>query len=151
VSIQRLDNGMSRGVFRAARRRTPRGMTILEVLIALAIFLASAAAIAQLIGTGSQASTEARLEADAVLRAETVMNEIMGGVHLMQSIQGQSFEDDPAWQWSLTVGDGPHVDLLRLDVTVTRQEPAGEPQISYTLSRLTRNPELFLDSSLSAE
>ena len=84
-----------------------------------------------------------------MLRAETALNEVLAGVHLMQATQGQPFTDDPAWTWSLDVQDGPHVDLLRLDLTVTRQDAGGDPQIAYTLSRLTRNPELFLDASLA--
>ncbi len=126
------------------------GMTLLEVLIALSIFMVAMAAISQLISTGSRASVEARLEAEAALRAETVLNEVLSGVHLMQSSQQNPFSDDPDWKWSLTVSEGPHVDLHHLEVTVVRQ-PAGvaAPQVVSTLHRLTRNPELFLDASLS--
>lgn len=129
------------------RSAARRGMTLLEVLLALGIFLTAMTAIGQLIRTGSQASVEAQLEADAALRAESILQEILGGVQVMQNAQGVPFDDDPNWNWSLSVTDGPHIDLLRLDVTVVRQVGDGAPQMTVMISRLARNPELFLESA----
>jgi general secretion pathway protein I len=137
---------------RPARRATSRcGLTLLEVLIALSIFFTALTAITQLIRLGTRAAVEAQLEADAALRAETILHEVLSGVHVMQNSNSMPFDDSPDWQWSLVVGEGPHIDLLRLDVTVVRQVANGQPQMSVTLSRLVRNPELFLDAALAAE
>ncbi|MFV0444465.1 MAG: prepilin-type N-terminal cleavage/methylation domain-containing protein [Planctomycetaceae bacterium] len=127
------------------------GLTLLEVMLALGIFLVAMTAIGQLITLGSRASVEARLEADAVLRAETALSEVLAGVHPMQTAAALPFDDDPNWQWGLTVSEGPHVDLVRLDVTAYYQPPGESPTGTVTLSRLTRSPDLFLEAALAAE
>jgi general secretion pathway protein I len=128
-----------------------RGLTLLEVLIALSIFLIAMTAIAQLISLGTRAATEARLDAEATLRAETALNELLAGVQPLQTTGATPFIDDPDWQWTATVSEGPHVDLLLVDVTAYRQ-PSGEaPRGTVKLTRLVRNPQLFLDAALAAE
>jgi general secretion pathway protein I len=143
---------------KALPRRSPRirsGLTLLEVLIALAIFMVAMTAISRLVSTGSRAATEAQLEADAALRAETVLNEALAGVHPLQASQGNAFEDDPNWEWSMAVVEGPHIDLLQVDVTVARKiegdVAGGTSYHAVTLTRLVRNPQLFLDAALAAE
>lgn len=128
-----------------------RGFTLLEVLLALGIFLVAMTAIGQLIGLGSRASVEARLEADAVLRAETALHEVLAGVQPMQTTAATGFTDDPDWQWTVTVTEGPHVDLLLITVTAFRQAPGEAPQNSVSLTRMVRNPDLFLEAALAAE
>ena len=127
------------------------GLSLLEVVLALGIFLTALAAISQLIAFGTRASLEARLEAEGALRAETALSEVVAGIHPMQSVDSNSFEDDATWKWSLAVAEGPHVDLLRLEVTAFRQEGEEPPRGTVTLTRLIRNPDLFLDAALSAE
>ncbi len=134
---------------RVPGRRCRRGLTLLEVMLALAIFLISLTAIAQLITLGSRASSDARLDADSTLRAETVLHEVLAGVHPMQSAADTPFTDDPDWHWTLVVSEGPHVDLLLLDVTTYRQPPGESPRGTVKLSRLVRDPQLFLDAALS--
>lgn len=125
--------------------------TLFEVLLALGIFLVAMTAIGQLIGLGSRASVEARLEADAVLRAETALHEVLAGVQPMQTTAATAFTDDPDWQWSLNVVEGPHVDLLLITVTAFRQAPGEAPQNAVSLTRMVRNPDLFLEAALAAE
>ncbi|MEZ6065193.1 MAG: prepilin-type N-terminal cleavage/methylation domain-containing protein [Planctomycetaceae bacterium] len=132
-----------------------RGLTLLEVLLSLAIFMIAMTAISQLVSIGSRASVEAQVEADAALRAETVLNEVIAGVHPLQSTQQTTFTDDPDWVWSLDVMEGPHIDLVQLDVTVGRKIEGSMTQTtsyhSVRLSRLIRNPDLFLEAALAAE
>ncbi|MCA9056106.1 MAG: prepilin-type N-terminal cleavage/methylation domain-containing protein, partial [Planctomycetaceae bacterium] len=131
----------------SAHRR--RGLTLLEVLLSLGIFLIAMTAISQLVALGTRASLDARLEAEAALRAETALHEVLAGVQPMQSVEATPFEDDPDWQWTLTVSEGPHIDLLRLDVAAFRQESGGQPRNSVRITRLVRNPDLFLDAALT--
>ncbi|MEZ6057858.1 MAG: type II secretion system protein [Planctomycetaceae bacterium] len=119
------------------------GMTLLEVLIALAILLMSLAVISELLRIGSRAAVDARIDAQAALRAEAVMNEVVGGVHLMQDMELTPFLDDPDWKWSLVVLEGPHADLLRLEVTVSYQPDGDLPRRPLTLVRLARDPAIF--------
>lgn len=127
-----------------------RGITLFEVLLALAVFLGAFAAVGQVIDTGSQASIEGQLESAAVLRAQTKLSEVVAGIEPMEGVQGQTFEDDPNWTWSLTVGDGPHVDLLLLTITIEHIRPNGTVDGSFLLNRLVRNPQLFIDAAEEA-
>lgn len=137
---------------RSPQRRSPseshgRGMTLLEVLIALAILLMSLAAISELLRQGSRAAVDARTDSQTALRAEAVMNEVLGGVHLMQDVQGTPFLDDPDWQWSLLVLDGPLSGLLRLEVTVSYVPDGATPRRPFTLVRFARDPAVFAESA----
>ena len=69
----------------------------------------------------------------------------------MQTTAATACTDDPDWQWSLTVAEGPHVDLLLITVAAYRQAPGEAAQNRVTLMRLVRNPDLFLEAALAAE
>ena len=125
-------------------------MTLLEILIALAIFLAAVTVIGQLVGTGSQAATGAQFKSEAARRCETVMAEAVAGVIPLQTTGLASFEDDPQWRWSLTVTDAAHADMLQVEAIVTRQNRQGEPQVSFNLVRWIRDPELWLQSTVDS-
>lgn len=123
------------------------GMTLLEVLIALAIFLAAVTVIGQLVNTGSQAAIGAQLKAEASRRAETVMAEAIAGVVPLQSASS-AFDDDPAWSWTLSVQDATHADMLLVEVIVARQGELGREQTNFHLVRWVRDPELWLQSTV---
>lgn len=125
------------------------GITLLEVLIALAIFLGAITVIGQIINTGSQAAIAAQQQAEAVRRCETVLAETLAGSIAMQDSSG-SFEDDPDWSWSVAVLEGPHVDLLSLEVVVTHVDQFGHEDERFTLVRWVRNPELFLQTTVDS-
>ncbi|MBL8850227.1 MAG: type II secretion system protein [Planctomycetaceae bacterium] len=125
-------------------------MSLLEVLIALAIFLAATSIIGQLISTGSQAAIGAQLKAEAARRCESVMAEAISGAIPLESTSGGSFEDDPAWTWELAVSEGPVADSLQVEVSVSRQTRAGQTPTPYTLVRWVRDPELWSQSTVSS-
>ena len=122
------------------------GITLLEVLIALAIFLGAVTVVAQIVSTGSQAAIGAQQRAEAVHRCETVLAEALAGSIPLQT-SGATFEDNPEWSWNMTVGDGPHVDLLAIEVVVVHTNQLGETDPPFTLDRWVRNPELFLETT----
>ena len=134
---------------RIRERRIRPGITLLEVLIALAIFLGAITVIGQIISTGSQAAIAAQQQAEAVRRCETVLAEALAGSIPMQDASG-NFEDNPDWSWSVIVLDGPHVDLLSLEVTVAHLDQLGNEDERFTLVRWVRNPELFLQTTVDS-
>ncbi|MEW4526760.1 MAG: prepilin-type N-terminal cleavage/methylation domain-containing protein [Maioricimonas sp. JB045] len=131
-----------------ARRR---GFTLFEVVLALTIFFGSIAVVAQIVDTGSRAANQARLQSDAVVRCESKMNEVVAGVIPPMSVSGSAFDDDPVWQWSLSVVEGPHIDLLELTVTVTHTRQNGLSDAEYTLTRYIRDPEIWVEAASSSE
>jgi general secretion pathway protein I len=136
------------GRFRPSRKSDRRrGMTLLEVFLALAIFIGALAVITQIISTGSRAAIQAQLQSDAVLRAESVISEAVSGVIPLQSASGQAFADDSTWTWSLTVAEGTHVDTLQLTAVIDHKLPTGRINAQATLTRLVRDPQVFLDAA----
>lgn len=126
------------------------GISLLEVVIALAIFLAATTVIGQLISTGSQAAIGAQLKAEAARRCETVMSEAIAGVVPLESTGDMAFEDDPYWTWSLTVSDAPVTDLVQIEARVTRQTRAGQPPATMSLIRWVRDPALWTQSTVES-
>jgi general secretion pathway protein I len=124
---------------------SPSGITLLEVLIALAIFLGAVTVVGQIVSTGSQAAIEARQRAEAVHRCETVLAEALAGSIPLQT-SGAAFEDNPDWSWNMSVGDGPLVDLLAIEVVVVHTNQFGDTDQQFTLDRWVRDPELFLQT-----
>jgi general secretion pathway protein I len=123
-----------------------RGMSLLEVFVALAIFIAALAVITQIISTGSRASARAQFQSEATLRAESTMAEAVSGIIPMQNDK-KAFDDDAAWQWSLAVETGPHVDTLLLTVTTEHTTETGRVNGMATLKRIIRDPQLFLNAA----
>lgn len=122
------------------------GLTLLEVVLALAIFVGSMAALGQLINTGVQSAVRARLETQAILRCESKLAEVIAGVEALESTDELPFEDNPAWTWSMEVVDGPHADLLMMYVTVNYAGGSSLANVSYSLERYVRNPQIFIDA-----
>lgn len=126
------------------------GLTLFEVLVALAIFVGSASIITQLVATGARGAVHARLQTQAVLRCESVMAEVVSGYVPLQMVSNASFVDDPSWSWSLNLAAGPQVDLYMIEVTVSRSGGiAGD--ISFTLHRYLRDPQMYLDALAERE
>lgn len=123
-----------------------RGMSLLEVFVALAIFIAALAVITQIISTGSRASARAQFQSEATLRAESCMAEAIAGIIPMQNDK-KSFDDDATWQWSLAVEGGPHVDTLLLTVIADHTTGNGRVNGTATLRRVIRDPQLYLNAA----
>ena len=121
------------------------GFTLLEVLVSLAIFVAAFASLSQLFTLGSRAAVQAALETQATVRAEAKMAEVLAGVESMEASEAMPFEDDPNWSWALEVNEGPHADLFELTVTVAFQPNVGQAEMTYSLVRFRRDPQLALD------
>ena len=56
-----------------------RGITLYEVVIALVIFSGSVAAISEAVSTGMRAAVQSRLQSQAILLAQSKMQEVIAG------------------------------------------------------------------------
>lgn len=128
-----------------------RGLSLLEVMISVAIFLGALTAIMQLLNSGQQSEISARLSTEAVLRCEAKMAEIVSGIEEAVSSDDQKFPDDEIgnWQWSAEVGNGGATSLLKITVTVEHLPDGKNPNAAFTLTRYMRDPQLFIDAALS--
>ena len=91
-----------------SRASVRSGLTLLEIVLALAIFCGSMVALAQLASNGSRAAVHARLKTQATIRCEAVLNEVLAGIHPMQSTSGAQFPDNVKWSWSMVVTPSSH-------------------------------------------
>ena len=127
------------------------GLSLLEVLLSVAIFLGALTAIMQLLNSGQQSEVAARLKTEAALRCEAKMAEIVSGIEEAVSSEDQKFPDDEIgnWHWSAEVGNGDVTSLLRITVTVEHLPDGKNPNAAFTLTRYMRDPQLFIDAALS--
>lgn len=132
----------------APRCKVSAGFTLLEVVIAVAVLLGAITALFQLINVGHRSSIQSKLRSDAVLIAETKMNEAVGGIIEMQSSSEEELEDYPGWLWSLTVDDAGLDGLLQVTVTVRRDTTDVSAEHEYSMTRLLRDPQMFIDAAL---
>lgn len=135
---------------RSARRQDRGGLSILEIIISVAVFLGALTAVLHGLSVGQSSELSARLQSEAVLRCEAMMGEIVCGAVEPKSSQEKPFADDEEgnWVWSVQVTDGPASGLLQVTVLV-EHKPGGEvPNASFRLVRYMRDPQQFLDAML---
>ncbi len=125
------------------------GMTLLEVVIALALFFAAMAAISEILRMGSESSVKAQLRAEASLLGESKLNEVVAGIVPLTPVEQQPIDGDPRWTWSLTVEDDTDVTIKRLMVTVNHLNSKGNSDHEVKFARLMRDPTLFQSSGSS--
>ena len=139
---------MRRRILNAAERKSASrpGLTLLEVLLSLGLFLGALAALSQLWYGGVRASVQARLSTQAILRCESKLNEAVAGAVPLQSTTDTPFEDDSTWTWSLQVLPDSHANVLLLIVNVSHPGQGGLSASGYQLSRLLRDPKVWTDA-----
>jgi general secretion pathway protein I len=128
------------------------GLTLLEILVSVAIFLGALTAIMQLLNIGQQSEVSSRLQSEAVLRCDAKMAEIVAGVEKAASSADGIFDDDEIgnWKWSAEVTSGSATGLLLVTVTVEHLPDGKNPNAAFTLTRYMRDPQLFIDAALSS-
>ncbi len=126
--------------WRDSRRQ---GLTLLEVLLSLGLFLGALAALSQLWYGGVRAAVQARLSTQAILRCESKLNEAVAGAIPLQSTSDTPFDDDASWTWSLQVETGPHTDTMLVTVKVSHPGQGGLSSNDYQLRRLIRDPQVW--------
>lgn len=120
-----------------------KGLTLLEVLLSLGLFLGALAALSQLWYGGVRAAVQARLSTQAILRCESKLNEVVAGAVPLTSTSDTPFDDDASWTWSLQVESGPHADALLVTVKVSHPGQGGLSSNDYQLRRLIRDPQVW--------
>jgi prepilin-type N-terminal cleavage/methylation domain-containing protein len=107
----------------AGSQRSRHGLTLMEVIIAMVIFLMSAVAIGNLLSIGSQRALEAQIQAQALERCQSKMSEVIcGWVPVTNSTDQQPFDDDPNWIWSMSSTQQDAANLYLVQITVSRAD-----------------------------
>ena len=135
----------------SVRNADRSGITLLEVLLATAIFMGSLTAILQVMRVGHDSRLSAKLDSEAALRCESLLGELVAGITPLTSESNQPFADSENWRYSVTVEEGPGESLLLISVRVEHVIAEQLPNSTFTLVRLMRDPQLFLDAAMAAE
>ncbi len=136
------DNTDSRSRRRAARRR--RGLSLLEVILAIAILAGCIAAIGQLVSLGSRQAEESRDLTKAQLLCESKIAEVAAGAVPAEAASSAPFEHDTNWLYSVVVNSLDDQSLLSVEVTVQQAEFVGERPLTCTLTCWMIDPSLAL-------
>jgi prepilin-type N-terminal cleavage/methylation domain-containing protein len=104
------------------RNRSRRGLTLLEVILALAIFLFSIVAISRLITVGGDRALD--IQGREIQLCQAKMAEVASGITPLQSASG-TFDEEPDWHWSIDCEPSPYTSLWNVKVTVGRQHADG--------------------------
>ena len=126
------------------RRPSPgrAGLTLLEVVVAMAIFLISVIAILQLVLMGGERAMDVRLQTRTSMRCQSKLAEVMIGAQAMASTGYTDFSDglDKDLQWQLDVKEVPSVaDLWLVTVSVKADLPTGKT-VESKVSQMVVDP-----------
>ena len=129
------------------------GITLLEVILATAIFLGSLTAILQLMRLGHDSRISARMEAECALRCESLMGEYVSGIRPLTAESQTPFDDSNGneWTYSTVIDDAEGESLLLITVLVEHMTTDEQVNAYFQLKRMMRDPQLFLDAALAAD
>jgi Tfp pilus assembly protein PilV len=117
-----------------------RGLSLMEVLAALTIFLLSFVALARLVTLGSDQAFDAQQHVRGADLCQSKMAEVAAGVVPLESQPDTAFEEDSVWHWSLDCDKGSVTGLWNVTVRVSRQESQRLRPIC-TLSQMVLDPQ----------
>jgi type II secretion system protein I len=119
------------------RKNRSRGLSLLEVILALAILGISMAAIGQLFFLGARSATQATLRNEANILADTKMAELVAGILEPQSTGQTGIAEAPGWVYSIKIDDG---DQPGLKVATVIVQTVGEQvPVSLSITRFIPN------------
>ena len=120
---------------RRSKRRP--GLTLLEVVIALAIFLFSLVAIYQLVSIGTDRALDVQQQAQASMLCQSKMNEVLAGAEASGS--GTVEINKLVWNYTIESNPGEVEYLNNVKVTVRFDRPDGKV-IEATLNQMVLDP-----------
>ena len=135
------------------------GFSLLEVILALALL---GGAIAVLGEAGRQALRNAQVARDlshAELLCESKLSEILAGITPASAVGNTAFDSattasidpgEPAWLYSIETGATDENGLIYVRVTVTRDLPANQHPVKFSLVRWMPDPNAATSSSSSS-
>jgi prepilin-type N-terminal cleavage/methylation domain-containing protein len=119
------------------------GLTLLEVVLALAILAGSATVLSQLVGLSMRAASNGRDLTQAQLLAESIMSEIAAGITRAETFTETRLPNDPDWLASAYVEPAQQPGMIRLTIVV-RRDTLSLRAARYQLVRWLRDPNLAL-------
>ena len=123
------------------RRNRSRGLSLLEVILAITILGGSLVLVGELIRIGFRSAAEAKLQSEAQIHCDAKMAEIAAGVLPLESSGGNSIEEDPSWVYAVEIENADQIGLLRVRVTVEQSPDVSSYPASFSVIRLIPDPD----------
>lgn len=127
-----------------------RGLSLLEVMLALAILGGSLATLGQLVRIGAQAARVSRDSTTAQLLAESRMAEIASGIVLTDNVVQEPVDETGEWLISVETQPVDQQGLLAVQVLVEQDETFNSQPVTFTLTRWIIDPEVEAEARLQA-
>ena len=125
-----------------SRRKRRRAFTLIEVLIALAIFLLAMAVFGSMIVRNGQVAAGIEQQNLATRLCQSKLHEVIAGVVPMSSQDDTPFDEEPDYTWSLEADNGAYDGLWQVTVTVKRQTSGGGEPVQCTLTQMVLDPSV---------
>lgn len=152
MNNRRAINNHRRKTYASSRRRPPsprRGLSLLEVVLALAILAASIAITSELVRVGSRGAVDARDLTTAQLLCENKMAEITAGIQPPDPVSRATLLEDPEWLYSIAIGQTEQEGMLAVEIMLEKNIPRNTTTVrrplSYRLVRWMIDPEVELE------
>jgi hypothetical protein len=130
------------------RRRRPArrpGLSLLEILLSLAIFLLSLVAIGGLVDSGSERGVSAAMQAAGTRLAQSKLAEVESGAIPVSSGGQGTFDDEPEWNWSVESASAGVPNVYQVTVRTWRE--AGGRLYETVLTQMVFDPAQMGDAS----
>lgn len=136
-----------------------QAFTLLEVMLALAVFGIAAALLGELARQGVRYAEAARDDTQAQLLCESVLSDLLSGVRELTSVSASPLQTDPNasmletpdWQYTVSVAASGQTGLLLVEVLVERISDSSTRRASFKLSRLLRDPNAESENEVEEE
>jgi prepilin-type N-terminal cleavage/methylation domain-containing protein len=127
-----------------------RGFSLLEVILALAIFTLALTAIGELMRLGLRNAALARDTTRAQTLAESVLNELASQAIEVTPVSDQVSEFDPDFQYSIQIAPVEVAGLLSATV-YARRVNSTNPNDGFTVTRWIPDPQYIAQQEAEAE
>jgi len=114
------------------------GLSLLEVLIALAVLLISLTGLGYLLTMAGNLAQQGQMRTEAAQLCQSKLAELAAGATPLSSGEG-AFEEAPQYQWSVSAEQGAAQGLWNVTVRVSRERPGGS-RIQVALNQMILDP-----------
>lgn len=123
------------------------GFSLLEILMATSILLASVVVLNQLVGVGHQNAIAAQDQTTAQMLCESILNEVLAGVHPLGQVDEEAFIDFPGWVYSVRVEPHQFSGLSKIEVEVNTDGTEKKRNQQFSMVRLVHRSSIGNDAS----